>query len=1053
MRARFLLVAPLVVTALATGAPTPAPAHAAGADVVGTVTALVGGAPLEGIDVGLWLFDELGAPTTLVAGATTGPDGSYTIVAEGECGNLVASDPAGDYAVHRGVWTCGEGQTVDIELAAGGRIAGSVTAAVGGAAVPGACVRVSHAGTYVFGDTVACADGSGNYSSVGLVPGFYTAQVILPPGAAVLPGPPSTPLAVGAGSTAIHDFELLAGGRIQGTVRDAVTDAPLEGVQMWVDGQMVLTEADGSYGTSALAPGTYRVFALAGDAVHLNGDLWDVEVGSVDVTGADLWLETGATITGTVVDHLGAPIPGACVYEYWDEPDHGPEVCADGAGAFTYGGLYEGSTEFVAYADGYHNEIVPVTVPGTVEFVLQPLQAVSGTVTAAVGGAAVGVGSVTLTTVSGQFAGQATVQPDGTFAVDVVAGDYVAKWLGPADSPYADEYLDGAPTPETATPFTVVAGAASPGHDFTLDLGGTINGRVTDGEGAPLAGAGVGAGGRSTTTDGAGEYSIAGLATGDYQVFASGPDVVPAYRGEGFDDAIHSWELIDVGVVLGQPTNDIDFSLERLARITGRVLDDTTGLPLVGTRIAVRGNGGFDETSTYFVELDGTFSFDVPAGTYHVFVGPILDRLGEYANGAHRFSESVADTVAAGEVFDVGDVRLDNATPSVFRPLAAPARLVDTRPGQLGLIEQPSGSEGADVTAPLAAGVVRRFVLTDVAGVPAEPGALALNVTTALHSAKGWVTVYGCASAADPVPATSTVNFPANVNIANSAIVAPGDGGGVCVRASVATHLVLDLTGWFAGGFQRLAEPQRVVDTRAGQIGAVEEPGWYPGEDISAPLVPDEPLVVSYGGRDGIPGAKALAVNLTVVNAPAGGYATVYPCSGSGDTPPTSSTLNFTAGATVANGTIVDPTNTGLICVVSNRAVDVIVDVTGYFEHAISGAYPFRLLDTRPGQQGSSEATDIEVPVAAGSTLFVPAYPYGWAGVALNVVAVNPAADGYLTVWACAAPTDPRPTTSTVNFRTGVNVANGVLVAGGAGYCVYASASTHVIVDQAADTD
>jgi hypothetical protein len=80
----------------------------------------------------------------------------------------------------------------------------------------------------------------------------------------------------------------------------------------------------------------------------------------------------------------------------------------------------------------------------------------------------------------------------------------------------------------------------------------------------------------------------------------------------------------------------------------------------------------------------------------------------------------------------------------------------------------------------------------------------------------------------------------------------------------------------------------------------------------------------------------------------------------------------------------------------------------------------------------------------AGGVFRVPV-PLG--GVpALNVTAVRPASDGFVTVFPCDR---SRPTASNLNFRAGVTTAGAVLARPGASgeVCVYSSAATDLVVD------
>ncbi len=77
------------------------------------------------------------------------------------------------------------------------------------------------------------------------------------------------------------------------------------------------------------------------------------------------------------------------------------------------------------------------------------------------------------------------------------------------------------------------------------------------------------------------------------------------------------------------------------------------------------------------------------------------------------------------------------------------------------------------------------------------------------------------------------------------------------------------------------------------------------------------------------PGASAVVLNITAVDATASSHLTVWP---SGAARPTASSLNVTAGATVANQVVVGVGAGGAVAI-GNRAgsVDVVVDVVGWY--------------------------------------------------------------------------------------------------------------------------
>jgi hypothetical protein len=80
------------------------------------------------------------------------------------------------------------------------------------------------------------------------------------------------------------------------------------------------------------------------------------------------------------------------------------------------------------------------------------------------------------------------------------------------------------------------------------------------------------------------------------------------------------------------------------------------------------------------------------------------------------------------------------------------------------------------------------------------------------------------------------------------------------------------------------------------------------------------------------PTAKAVAVNVTVVNATGPGNLTLYPA---GTGVPLTSTLNFRSGLARANNAVVTLGGSGSVavfCSMPSGSADFVLDVTGYFE-------------------------------------------------------------------------------------------------------------------------
>ena len=395
----------------------------------------------------------------------------------------------------------------------------------------------------------------------------------------------------------------------------------------------------------------------------------------------------------------------------------------------------------------------------------------------------------------------------------------------------------------------------------------------------------------------------------------------------------------------------------------------------------------------------------VPGGRYTVEVRPAglgtpSTGFSTYgSHGTYRLAVAVGAEYPPPAPALPGQVRL---TP------VQPVRLADTRSGQ-------GGSVRLDVDGVLVVKVAAN------AGVPADATAAALNVTAVGPMSDGFLTVYPCS---DTVPTTSTVNFAAGRDIANSTIATLDVDGAVCVYSSAVADVIVDVTAWFspdAATGMSVTESRRVADTRSGLGGSSR---------LSAGSV----LTVATGDV----GASAVALNVTAIGAAAAGFLTVYPCA---TAPPEASTVNFGAGEVRPNNTIVAVAPGGLVCVYSSAAVDVVVDVTAAF----SAGGPLEYLPATPQRLVDTRTTDA---VAAGSqiTFDVPSPGATPEAVSVNVTATGHDTDGFTTTFGCATSV---PEASTLNQRVGEANANGAIVPVGVGStgCVATSSATNLIVD------
>lgn len=279
-----------------------------------------------------------------------------------------------------------------------------------------------------------------------------------------------------------------------------------------------------------------------------------------------------------------------------------------------------------------------------------------------------------------------------------------------------------------------------------------------------------------------------------------------------------------------------------------------------------------------------------------------------------------------------------------------------------------------------------------------------------------------------------------------SVTVTASPGGNICTATTAPTCTIGNLTNGTAYSVTMTATNIRGTSAASSPVAATGAT-YVPiapirlldsriGNGFAGPLYVGSALSFQVTGRGGIP-ASAVAVtgNLTVTGATAGGWLSLTPTH---DNNPSTSTLNFPAGDTRANGVTVPLGLGGFLSVVYNgpgggNQAHAIFDVTGYFTATGTGATyttvtPARLLDSRSGN-GFSGALSVGVARSFQVT--------GRAGVPGNATAVT----GNLTVtgasgagWVSLTPNlDNAPSTSTLNFPVGDDRANGVAAPLGGG--------------------
>ena len=441
-------------------------------------------------------------------------------------------------------------------------------------------------------------------------------------------------------------------------------------------------------------------------------------------------------------------------------------------------------------------------------------------------------------------------------------------------------------------------------------------------------------------------------------------------------------------VVPGAPTAVSATGFDTSALVTWSVPASSGGTSITGYTATSDPDGKTcSTTGTQYCEVAGlmnltSYTFTVRA-TNNIGTGPSSDP-----------SNAVTPAVVHGSTFAA----------------IKPVRLLDTRVG--------NGLGGKFL-----ANTPRTFQVSKRDVIPA--GATAVTGDLTVVGESGPSAIY---LGPDPIayPSTSTINFKQGDVIGNGVMVALSSNGELSATYLAAsgqtTDLVFDATGYFtaaaSGDRYHPLDPARLVDSRLG-LGL--------GGKVRA----NTPATFTVWNHAGVPiGATAVTGNVTVVNATHSGAVFVGP---DPIAKPTTSTINFKQGQVIGNNVTVALSTKGQLNVTfmsaSGNTTDLVFDITGYYTADGTGdtyvpIQPIRLLDTRfkNGLSGKFSSNTPGTFQVSGRGC-VPATATAVSG---NVAVVNQTRS--YAVFVGPKPT-ASPSTSTLNFPSGIVRANGLAVA------------------------
>lgn len=498
-------------------------------------------------------------------------------------------------------------------------------------------------------------------------------------------------VATGGSATGI-DAALHEGGTIAGTVTSTATKAPLSEIEVCAEatsGELLThcarTEEHGKYSVTGLSTASYRVrfssptgeYALQ----YYNGKSFSPEAEPVSATA-------GSVTSG--IDAAMAPvsaISGVVTSTATKTAAANVEVCALQASTGSFiqcastntNGEYAISTlsageykvEFgvgsgTSFMPQYYNgkgtfaeaTIIALATAETRSEINAALQAggeFSGTVTDGSTSQSVAGIEVCGYKETGEFIYHcATTNASGEYTVvGLPSGEYVVEFFATGHN-YLTQFYNGKINFNEADQVSVTLGSTTSGIDAALKPGGIVTGTVkAAATSTPVSNIDVCASPRSggasacAVTNAGGEYSIVGLATGEYTVafYGNGQNYVPqSYNGKA-----KPTEATAVSVAAGSTTPNIDASLEVGGEITGTVTTAKTKEPVGNVTVGVyETNGAF--VTNIFTNPKGEYTaLGLATGEYKVlFSTGSQEYKAQYYNNKESLSAATAVAVTAG---------------------------------------------------------------------------------------------------------------------------------------------------------------------------------------------------------------------------------------------------------------------------------------------------------------------------------------------------------------------------------------------------------------------
>lgn len=312
---------------------------------------------------------------------------------------------------------------------------------------------------------------------------------------------------------------------------------------------------------------------------------------------------------------------------------------------------------------------------------------ITGVVTAADGGQPIANTTVTAYLNSTAFTSTQTSSTGVYTLTSLATGSYKVLFNPPFNQNFLPEWHADKSTLFLADPVTVISGTTTSNINAVLATGAQIQGKVTAADSAsPLPQVSVllfaSPGGLvgSATTDGAGNYAIRGIPTGNYKLLfdprGAIDEVTSLYVSEYFDDKTDLQSASVVSITAPNIVNNINAALAKGAQIAGKVTAEDTGLPLEGVGVNVNSTTG--AYSAYgLTDAQGLYTVTVKSGSYKIDFDPP----GETAY-VDEFYDNATTAAAATPVNAIAPALTPNINAALAKGGLITGRIVDKLTGK-----------------------------------------------------------------------------------------------------------------------------------------------------------------------------------------------------------------------------------------------------------------------------------------------------------------------------------------------------------------------------------